>query len=156
MNKKYIVRLTDEEREELEGLVSKGKAAAYRIKHANILLRVDVDTNTWSDEQAAEAFACHPNTVRNIRERFVLQGLQAALERKKREQPPRARVCDGEIEARLIALSCSHPPAGRGKWSLRLLADKMVELEIVDSISHETVRQTLKKTNSSHISASAG
>jgi hypothetical protein len=151
MVKRYIVRLTNEERGQLEQLVSTGKAAAYKIKHANILLKVDASGPKWSDDQAAEAFGCHRNTVANIRERFVEQGLEAALERKKRATPGRTPVCDGEAEAKLIALRCSKPPAGQAKWTLRLLADKLVELEIVPTICHETVRQVLKKTSSSRI-----
>jgi hypothetical protein len=150
MTKRYVVRLTDEERRELSELVSKGKAAAYRIKHAHILLKVDADGPGWSDRQAAEAFGCHPNTVGHLRERFVEQGLTAALERKKRPTPPRAPICDGAAEAKLIALRCGPPPEGFARWTLRLLADKAVELEIVPAISHETVRQTLKKTNCGH------
>jgi hypothetical protein len=147
MNKRYIVRLDADEREGLVRLVKTGKAAAYKIKHANVLLMVDADGQACSDEQTAQSLHCHANTVRNVRQRFVEQGLEAALERKKQEKPSRSRICDGEAEARLIALSCSQAPAGHGKWSLRMLADKMVELEIVESISHETVRQTLKKTS---------
>ena len=149
MNKRYIVRLTQAERESLETLVSKGKAAAYRIKYANILLKVDADGAHWTDEQAAEAFSCHPNTVARIRRRFVEEGLEASLERKKRKYVP--RVVDGEVEARLIALRYSEPPEGRARWTLRLLADKAVERGIVSAISHETVRQVLKKTTSSPI-----
>ncbi len=151
MAKRYIVRLTDAERDQLERLASTGKSVAYKIKHANILLKVDAEGPGWSDEQAAEAFGCHRNTVANVRERFVEQGLDAALERKKRANPGRALVCDGEAEAKLIALRCSKPPAGQAKWTLRLLADKLVELEIVPAICHETVRQVLKKTSSSRI-----
>ena len=143
MNKRYIVRLTEEEREYLRKLASTGKAAAYKIKHANILLKVDADGPNWTDDRTAEAFCCHPNTVANIRKRFVEQGLDAALERKKHNRPP--RLVDGEVEARIIALACSSPPPGYSRWTLRLLADKAVELEIVPSISHETVRQVLKK-----------
>ena len=156
MNKKYIVRLTADEREQLKGLVSKGKAAAYKIKHANVLLKADADGPAWTDERIAEAFSVHGGTVANIRERLVEQGLEAALNRKKREKPPRENKLDGAKEARLIALACSKPPLGRRRWTLHLLADKLVELRIVDSISHETVRQTLKKTNSNRISAAAG
>lgn len=145
MKKRYVVRLTEEEREELKALVSKGKAAAYKIKHANILLMVDADGPGWTDQQAAEAFSCHVNTVARIRRRFVEQGLEAALERQKRKYEP--RVVDGEVEARLIALRCSAPPKGHARWTLRLLADQAVEREIVPAISHETVRQVLKKTN---------
>ena len=149
MNKRYIVRLTEEEREYLHELVSTGKAAAYKIRHANILLKVDADGPNWTDKQAAEAFSCHPNTVANVRKRFVEQGLEAALGRKKSPRPP--RLVDGEVEAKIIALRCSPPPKGRSRWTLRLLAEKAVELEIVPSISHETIRQVLKKTNSGPI-----
>lgn len=146
MNKTYIVRLTDEERSELSALVSKGTTQAYRMRHAGILLKVDADGPGWTDERTAEAIGCHANTVRHVRQRFVEQGLEVALERKKRETPARAPKLDGAGEARLIAESCSAPPAGRARWTLHLLADRLVELKIVDSISHETVRQTLKKT----------
>lgn len=145
MNKKYIVRLTKEERQELSGLVAKGKAAAYKIKHANILCKVDADGPDWSDEVTADAFGCHVNTVRNVRQRFVEQGIEAALNRKK--LPPRNKKIDGKTEARLIALRCGKAPEGSARWTLRLLADKLVELEIVDEISHETVRTVLKKTS---------
>ncbi len=147
MNKKYIVRLTDEEREYLNELVSKGKSAAYKIKHANILLKTDADDSGWTDEQAAVAFSAHRNTVAGIRQRFVEEGLESALGRKKQSAPSREKVLDGKGEASLIALSCSVPPEGHSRWTLRLLADKMAELVIAGSISHETVRQTLKKTN---------
>jgi len=147
MNKKYIVRLTDEERRHLSHLVSTGKAAAYKIKHANMLLKADGDGDDWSDEQIAHAFSAHPNTAAGVRQRFVLEGMEAALNRKKRQTPPREKLLDGEKEAHLIALRCSRPPEGQARWTLRLLADKLLELEIVESISHETVRQTLKKTN---------
>jgi transposase len=147
MNKKYVVRLTEEERRQLENLIAKGKAAAYRIKHAHILLKADANGPAWPDEKIAEAFRVHANTARNLRQRFVEEGLEAALNRKKRALPPREKILDGEKEARLIALSCSKPPKGRSRWSLHLLADTMVELKIVEAISHETVRQALKKTN---------
>ena len=147
MNKTYVVRLTDEERETLKALLSKGKTQAYRLRHATILLKVDADGPNWSDERTAEATECHPNTVRNVRQRFVERGFDAALERKKQESPSRQRKLDGAQEARLIAESCSEAPEGRSRWTLHMLADRMVELEIVESISHETVRRTLKKTN---------
>jgi transposase len=156
MNKKYVVRLTKAEREQLEALVSKGKTAAYKIKHANILLLTDVDGPNGEDETVAKALACHANTVRNVRQRLVEQGLEAALERQKQECPSRAKILDGEKEARLIAVSCSKPPEGQAKWTMQLLADELVELEIVDSVSASTVHRTLKKTNSSRISAHAG
>lgn len=144
MPKRYIVRLSQEEQQYLKDLVSKGKTVAYRIKHANILLSIDVNGLNWTDEEAAVAFSCHRNTVANLRQRLVEQGLAAALERKP-NQNSRQRVCDGESEAKLIALRCGEPPAGQARWTLRLLADKAVELEIVPAISYETVRQVLKK-----------
>jgi len=144
--KRYVVRLTEEERCELKGLVGKGRSAAYKICHAHILLQADADGPGWLDEQIAAACAVHLNTVANVRRRCVEQGLAAALERKPRETPPRARRLDGEQEAHLIALSCSPAPEGRRRWTLHLLADKLVELRVVDEISHETVRQALKKT----------
>jgi transposase len=156
MARKYVVRLESEEREVLELLVKKGKTQAYRIKHANVLLVVDADGPDWSDEEAADAFGCHVNTVANVRQRFVEQGLEAALERKKQKSPSRERILDGEKEARLIALACSAPPKGRSKWTLQLLADKLVALKVVESISDQTVRRTLKKTSSSPTCASAG
>lgn len=147
MNKKYIVRLTQDERKQLEELVSKGKAAARKIKHANILLKIDADGESWTDEKAANVFFVHQSTVCSIRQRFVEEGLEFALNRKKQSQPSRKPLIDGEKEARLIALSCSKPPEGYARWTLRLLSDKMVAMEIVDSISHETVRSALKKTS---------
>jgi len=156
MNKKYIVRLPREERESLEELVNKGKSAAYRIKHANILLAVDGDGPGWSDQQTASAYHCHLNTVKNVRQRFVEQGLDAALHRKRQEWPSRQRLLDGEKEARLIALACSEAPEGRTRWTLQLLADKLVELNIVESVSDQTVRRTLKKTNCNRIGVNAG
>ena len=156
MNKKYIVRLEVEERERLNELVSKGKAEAYKIKHANILLKVDAEGLNWSDEETAEAFGCHTNTARNVRQRFVEQGLEAAMERKKQERPSREKVLDGEKEARLIAVCCSAPPEGFARWTLKLLAERLVELEIVDSISTSTVCRTLKKTSCGPIGASVG
>jgi transposase len=151
MLKNYIVRLSQEERQILQDLVSTGKAAAYKIKHANILLNIDVNGQEWTDSEAATAFSCHRNTVANLRERLVNEGLESALNRKPSKMPPRQRVVDGETEAKIIALRCGEPPAGQARWTLRLLADKAVELEIVPAISHETVRQVLKKTNSNLI-----
>jgi len=144
---KYIVELTSAEQKELAQLVSKGKATARKITHARILLQSDEsqDGPAWTDRQISEAFGIHTNTIHGIRRRFVEHGLQAALERKKQDHPSRKRVVDGEVEAHLIALRCGDPPEGRNQWTLRLLADKLVELEIVPSICHETVRQALKK-----------
>ena len=145
--KKYIVRLTESERGDLERLIAKGKAAAYKIRHAHILLKADADGPAWVDRKIAEAFCCHARTIEGIRRRFAGQGIDAALNRKKRAMPPRAKILDGDKEARLIALSCSEPPEGRGRWTLQLLADRLVVLDVVDDISYETVRQTLKKAN---------
>ena len=145
MNKKYIVRLSDEERRHLTELTRKGTAAAYKIRHAQILLKADTDGPAWTDERIAESFSVSINTVQGVRQRLVEQGLEAALNRKKQTRPSRPPLLDGEGEARLIALRCSAPPAGHARWTLRLLADQAVALDIVETISHETVRQTLKK-----------
>ena len=145
MNKKYIVRLSDEERRHLAELTRKGKATAYKIRHANILLKADADGPAWTDERIAESFAVSVNTVLGVRQRLVEQGLEAARNRKKQAHPSRSPLLDGAGEARLIALRCSAPPAGHARWTLRLLADQAVALEIVEAISHETVRQVLKK-----------
>jgi len=144
---KYVVELTSEERKELSELVSMGKAAARKITHARVLLQADESKNgsAWTDNQIAEALGIHINTIHGIRRRLVEQGLRAAVERKKQNMPSRKRIVDGEVEAHLIALRCGNPPEGRNQWNLRLLADKLVALEIVPSISHETVRQALKK-----------
>lgn len=145
--RKYIVTLTSEERKRLTRLVSSGKDKAYRIKHANILLAADEQGPNLTRQAIAKAFSCHLNTVSNLCQRFVEQGLEAALERKKRPSPPTPRKLDGRGEAQLIALACRQPPEGASHWALRLLADELVELGVVDSISYETVRRTLKKTN---------
>jgi transposase len=145
MNKKYIVRLSDAERAQLMELTSKGKAATYKIRHAHILLKADAAGPAWTDAKIAESFAVSVNTVLGVRQRFVEQGLEAALNRKPQAHPSRAPRLDGEGEARLIALRCSAPPDGHARWTLRLLADQAVALEIVETISHETVRQMLKK-----------
>ena len=146
MPKKYIVRLSDAERQHLTELISKGKTAAYKIRHANILLKADADGPAWTDARIAESFSVSINTVMGVRQRLVEQGLEAALTRKKQAHPSRQPRLDGEGEARLIALRCSAPPDGHARWTLRLLADQAMALEIVEAISHETVRQTLKKT----------
>lgn len=143
--KKYIVRLTLEERETLSELIKIGKTAAFRILHANILLKSDADGPGWTDDAISEAFGCSRNTVSNLRERFVEEGLDNALERKPQSSVSRKPILDGEKEARLIAIGCSQPPLGRAQWTLRLLADRLVTLDVVDSVSHETVRTTLKK-----------
>lgn len=145
--KKYVVKLPKEERNWLTEIISKGGTSAYKIKRANILLKADSKGPGWEDSKIAEAFSVHPNTVGNIRKRYVQQGLEATINRKKQTRLSRERTFDGEGEARLIALSCSDPPEGYGQWTLRLLADKIIEMEIVDTVSHETIRKTLKKTN---------
>ena len=149
MNKKYIVRLTEGERAALGQLVSKGKAAARKRTHAQVLLKADAgeDGPAWTDEQIVEAFELGASTVQSIRKRFVEEGLDAAIERKKQYRLSRQRVLDGEKEAKLVAVCCSKAPSGRTRWTLRMLGDELVRLEIVDSISHETIRQTLRKTS---------
>ncbi len=149
--KKYKVTLTADERQSLHALVAAGKAAAKKLAHARILLKADAapDGPGWTDERIAEAVEVNRTTVEQVRQRFVEQGLEAALVRKKQDRPSRERKLDGDGEARLIALACSQPPRGRAAWTLRLLADRLVELAVVDAISTETVRQVLKKTNSS-------
>ncbi len=145
MKKKYIVRLTDDERKQLEEIVKRGISPAYRIKHANILLTIDANGPGWSDEKTAQTFRCHRSTVCNIRQRLVEKGMEMALERKPQESPSRRRILDGEGEAQLIAISCSQPPEGRSGWTLKLLADRLVVLDVVESVSPQTVWRTLKK-----------
>jgi transposase len=130
----------------MKNLVKKGKTQAYRIKHANILLAIDADGPNWPNYQTANAYKCHENTVRNVRQRFVEQGLEAALERKEQQVLSRKRIIDGENEARLISIACSTPPKGCAKWTMQMLADELVVLKVVDSISGQTVWRTLKKT----------
>ena len=154
---KYIVRLTAEERTELEELTRTGKRAASTILHARILLKADAGAAGpgWDDEQIAEAVECGASTVYRVRQAFVAEGLPAALLRKK-PTGRQYRKLDGAQEAHLIALACGAPPEGRATWTLRLLADRRVELEVVDAISPECVRTTLKKTNSSRGCGSRG
>ena len=156
MFKKFVVRLTADEQGILSDIITKGKSAAYKIKHANILLKADADGLAWTDQAICQAFDCSLNTVRSIRQRFIEEGLEIALNRKHQSRPSNLQILDGEKEARLIALCCAKPPEGRSGWSLRLLADRLVELEIVKSISYETVRLGLKKTNSNLTCGSAG
>jgi transposase len=143
---KHIVRLTAEERRALENLVTTGKANARKITHARILLKVDADGPNWSDEQVQEALDVGKSTVERVRRALVEKGLESSLNRKKLSRTTERKL-DGDQEAHLIALTCSEAPEGRKRWTLRLLADKMVELEYVDTLSYETVRQVLKKTN---------
>ena len=146
MKKKYIVRLTTEEREILREVIRKLKGTSQRVRRAQILLKADADGPAWTDDEIAEAFSCWSRTVESIRERFVWQGFQETLNGKRREEPPTPKLLTGEQEAQVIATRLGAPPKGYANWSLRLLANKVVELQIVDSISYETVRQTLKKT----------
>jgi transposase len=146
MQKKYIVRLTEEERETCRLTVKKLKGTSQKVRRAQILLKADADGPAWTDRQIAEAFSCRTKTVENIRQRFVEKGFESTLERKRRQTPPTEKLLDGEQEAKVIAMRLGSPPKGYANWTLRLLARKVVELEIVESISHETVRQTLKKT----------
>ena len=149
--KKYKVTLTAEERQQLHELIAAGKAAAQKLTHARILLKADAAPGgpAWTDERIAEAVEVSIATVERVRQRFVELGPEAALARKMRDRPGRERKLDGRAEARLIAVACSAPPPGRKGWTMRLLADKLVELEVVDTISDETVRRVLKKTRSS-------
>lgn len=147
---KYIVRLTREERATLELLVGDRRAAAEKRLRARMLLKADVGVGGpgWTDEKIVEAFEVGLSTVHRLRQRLVEDGLEAALVRKPRSRH-RLPKLDGEKEARLVALACSNPPEGRGRWTLQLLADKLVQLQVVDSISDETIRLRLKKTKSS-------
>jgi hypothetical protein len=146
MIKKYIVRLSEKERGELDQIVKKLKGTSERVRRANILLKADVGGPNWTDAKIAEALSCRTRTVENIRLRFVTEGFEAVLNRKKRETPPRPKLLDGKQEAEVIALRLGKPPAGFANWTLRLLANQVVELGIAEAISYETVRRTLKKT----------
>jgi Homeodomain-like domain len=146
MQKKYVVRLTRKERAELREVVKKLRGTSQKVRRAQILLKADVAGPNWTDRQIAEAFSCRVQTVEKIRQRLVERGFRETLDGAKREKPPTEKLLRGDQEARVIAMRLSPPPKGYANWTLRLLARKVVELEIVDSISHETVRQTLKKT----------
>jgi len=146
MQKKYIVRLTAAERGILEEVVKKFKGSSQKVRRAQILLKADADGPAWTDQQIADAFGCRRQTVENVRQRLVTEGFAATLEGKRPDAPPRRPVLDGEQQAKVIALRLGPPPKGFANWSLRLLAEKIIELEIADSVSHETVRRTLKKT----------
>ena len=151
--KKYLVTLTAAERDQLNAMISAGKASAKRLAHARILLKADQSDAgpAWPDEAIADAVEVSTDTVARVRQRFVEQGLEAALIRKRQDKPSRERIVDGAAEATLIAVACSDPPDGRAAWTLTMLADKLVELEVVETVSRETVRRVLKKTRSSRI-----
>jgi len=146
MEKKYVVRLTDEERNILKTVIKKLNGSLQKVRRAQVLLAADADGPNWTDQKIAAAYSCRTKTVENIRQRLVTEGFDITLSGKKRESPPRKKSLDGEQEARMIALRLGKPPEGFANWSLRLLAEQVVELGIVDSISHETLRKTLKKT----------
>ena len=146
MVKKYVVRLSKQERSLLRDIVKKLKGTSQKVRRANILLKADVGGPNWPDAKIAEALSCRTRTIENVRRRLVTEGLDAVLNRKKRETPPTPKILDGKQEAEVIALRLGKPPAGFANWTLRLLAEKVVELGIAGSISYETVRRTLKKT----------
>ena len=146
MQKRYIVRLSDKERATLEEVAKKLQGTGQKVRRAQILLKADANGANWTDKQIADAVSCRTKTVENIRQRFVERGFNETLNGKKRATPPTEKLLDGKQEAKIIAMRLGPPPKGYAKWTLRLLARKVVVLEIVDSISHETVRRTLKKT----------
>ena len=146
MQKKYIVRLSDEERDTLREVVKKLKGTSQKVRRAQILLKADANGPSWSDDRIADAFYCRTRTVEKVRQRLVERGFKETLDGKKRAAPPTEKLLDGKQEARIIATRLGVPPKGYANWTLRLLARKVVELVIVDSVSHETVRRTLKKT----------
>ena len=146
MQKKYIVRLTDEERVELQVTIAKLRGGSQKARRARMLLQADADGPAWTDARIAEAFACRRQTVESLRQRFVESGFRETLDGKRRAEPPKEKLLDGKQEAKLIALRLGPPPRGYAQWTLRLLARKVVELEIAETISYETVRRTLKKT----------
>jgi Homeodomain-like domain len=146
MNKKFVVRLSDDERGVCQEIVKKFKGSSQKVRRAQILLKADADGPGWIDSRIAEAFNCRVQTIENLRKRLVTDGFELALDGKKRQEPPTPCKLDGEAEAKLIAMRLGKPPAGYGHWTLQLLADELVVLEVVDSISYETVRKTLKKT----------
>lgn len=145
MQKKYIVRLTSEERDALQGIVKKLKGTSQKVKRAQILLKANADGPNWTDQRIAEAFDCRPQTVESIRQRLVERGFTETLHGAKPKLPRNRKLLTGDQEAKVIAMRLSPPPKGYANWTLRLLSRKLVELEIVDSISHELVRRTLKK-----------
>ncbi|MGG6242907.1 helix-turn-helix domain-containing protein [Nodosilinea sp. AN01ver1] len=146
MQKKYVVRLSADERHHLQTVIKRLSGSSQKVRRAQILLKADAEGPNWTDQQIAEAFDCRTKTVENLRRRLVEQGFEVSLNGVKRSRPPTAKLLDGDQEAQIIALRLGSPPAGYGTWSLRLLARKVVELGLVEAVSHETVRQTLKKT----------
>ena len=145
MKKIYIVRLTDEERQTCLAVVKKLKGTSQKVRRANILLKADANGPNWKDKDIADAFFCSVQSVQDVRKKLVTEGFDIALNGKKRDAPPRVKCLDGKQEAQVIALRLSEPPQGRNAWTPRLLAEKIVELEIAPAISRTTVQQTLKK-----------
>ena len=146
MNKKYIVRLSEQERQVCQEVIKKLKGSSQKVRRAWILLKTDADGPSWTDAKIADAFNCRCQTIENLRNRCVVESFELALNGKQRQTPPTQPLLDGRGEAKLISMRLGKPPAGYGRWSLQLLADELVALEVVDSISRETVRKTLKKT----------
>lgn len=146
MQKKYIVRLSDEERKQLEGVIKKLKGTSQKVRRAQILLKADANGPAWTDARIAEAFSCRRQTIEKIRQRLIESGFPETLEGKKRSMPPTEKLLDGEQEAKVIATRLGPPPKGYANWTLRLLARQVVALEISEEVSYETVRRTLKKT----------
>lgn len=146
MQKVYIVRLTDQERDELQSVIKKLKGTGQKVRRAQILQKADADGPNWTDGRIAEAFSCRTRTVEKIRQRLVERGFEETLHPVERAQPPVEKLLTGEQEARIIATRLGSPPKGYANWTLRLLARKVVELNIVESVSYETVRRMLKKT----------
>lgn len=145
MEKKYVVRLSPEERKRLTEVVKKLKGTSQKVRRAQILLKADVHGPNWTDAKIAEALDCRTKTVENVRQRLLTQGIDVTLKGQQGFARPTTRVLDGKQEAQVIAMRLGSPPAGYGSWTLRLLAQQLVELEVVEAISHETVRRTLKK-----------
>lgn len=145
--KKYVVRLSIEEKCILEEVIQKLKGGSQKSIRARILLQADANGPNWSDEKIAEAYGCQVRTIEYVRKRLVTEGFEVALSGKRPSKPPREKLLSGEQEAQLIAMRLGAPPVGYGSWTLKLLKNQMIELEIVDTISHETIRQTLKKTD---------
>lgn len=146
MQKKYIVRLNESEHQRLEEMVKTLSGSSQKVRRAQILLKADIERANWSDQRIAEAYNCRRQTVENLRRRLVEEGFEIALNGKPRSRPPTEKLLDGEQEAQVIATRLGPPPKGYSAWSLRLLARKIVELGIAETVSHETIRQTLKKT----------
>jgi len=146
MNKKYIVRLSDAERGICQQIIKNLQGSSQKLRRAHILLKADANRPGWWDVQIAEAFNCRVQTIENVRKRLVTEGFALALNGQQRQEPPTRPKLDGEAEAQVIAMRLGKPPVGYGHWTLQLLADELVALEVVESISHETVRKTRKKT----------